>query len=68
MKKSKEEKNKAFSKIVKCILSCKTTEQVESCYKMITFYDNLFSDHKFDIKSEVEVLKEELLHIEKIIK
>lgn len=68
MKKSKEEKRKAFSKIVKCILSCKTSEQVESCHKMIDFYNNLFSDHNFDIKSEVDVLKEELLHIEKTIK
>ncbi len=68
MKKSKEERSKAFSKIVKCVLSCKTIEQVESCHKMIDFYNNLFSDHKFDIKSEVDVLKEELQKIENSLK
>lgn len=68
MKKSKEEKAKAFSKVVKCVVSCKTTEQIESCYKMVNLYGKLFSDHTFDIKSEVEVLTEELLHIEKLIK
>lgn len=68
MKKSKEERSKAFSKLVKCVLSCKTTEQVESCYKMIKFYNNLFADHKFDIKSEVDVITEELQKIEKTLK
>lgn len=68
MEKTKVQKSEAFSKIVKCILSCKTTEQVESCYKMIKFYNNLFADHKFDIKSEVDVLTEELQSIEKNIK
>jgi hypothetical protein len=68
MKKSKDEKNEAFNKIVKCIMSCKTIEQVESCYKMINLYNNLFSEHKFDIKSEVDVLTEELQKIENKIK
>jgi len=68
MKKSKEEKSRAFSKIVKCISSCKTFEQIDSCHNMIKFYNTLFCDHAFDVKSEVEVLTEELIHQEKTIK
>lgn len=60
MKKSKEERQKAFIKLTKCVLGCKTEEQVESCYTMIDLYSKMFSDHTFDIKSEVEVLKDEL--------
>lgn len=60
MKKSKEERKTAFVKLTKCIFSCKTEEQVDSCYKMIDLYSKMFSDHTFDIKSEVEVLKDEL--------
>jgi hypothetical protein len=68
MKKSKDERNKAFNKLVKCVVSCKTIEQVESCYKMIDLYNKLYSDHKLDVKSEVDVLKEELQKIESTIK
>lgn len=59
-----EKKNLAFNRIVKCIFSCKTIDQVNSCYKLINNFYELFKYDKY-IHCSVEVLKEELEKIEK---
>lgn len=59
MKKTKEEKNRAFHKIVKCIRSCKTTQHTVVCDKMIDNFDKLFRKDFPDICYDSQVLYEE---------
>lgn len=58
--KTKEQKSKAFSKIVKTISSCETSDHVISTRTMIKNYFNLFKDEHPDAKYDVMVFNEEL--------
>lgn len=58
--KTKEQKSKAFSKIVKTISTCKTFDHIVSTRTMIKNYFNLFKDEYPDAKYDVMVLNEEL--------
>jgi len=61
MRKTKEEKDKAFHKIVKCINSCTTSIQTVKCDKLINNFEKLFEKDFPDISFETRVLYEESL-------
>ena len=67
MKKTKKEKEVAFIKIAKCIVRCKTKDQLNSCRNMINNYSKLFKDHIAEVYTDVEVLNEEIIIQEKQI-
>lgn len=54
-----EKKDIAFNKIVKCILSCKTIDQCESCLNMIHNFSNIFKKIQY-IHCSIETLLDEL--------
>lgn len=56
MKKTEEEKNRAFHKIIKCIESCETRIQTINCDNMIDNFDKLFKKDFPEISYEVYLL------------
>jgi hypothetical protein len=55
-----------FNKIQKCIQSCKTYEQLESCQNMVDTFMNKFAEHKLVIISLLNLLMRKSLSLDKI--
>lgn len=66
--KTENQKIKAFEKIIKCISSSKTIDQLETCSKMNDNYKKLFEKEFPDVKFYSEVLNEDIIEVKKKLK
>jgi hypothetical protein len=59
--KTKHDRFEAFKKILKCIKSCETIDQTNSCERMIENYSSLYKPEFLEIVDfEANVLRDEI--------